>query len=141
MPNPPTSGRPATATSTVVPRRYSRLFGVAQLGLGVLLALRPEHVAASAAGPSGRPAPRWLVRVLGMRSMLQGAVTAGAPTTVVLLGGALIDATHAASMTPLIAASPRYRRAATISAFTAGISAAVGTMIASRHRLDPGTAT
>ena len=102
--------------------------------VGCLLFLRPEQVARSAAGPRGRPVPGRLVRVLGLRSLVQGALIATAPTTAVLAGGAIVDATHAVSMTPFIALCGRYRRAAALSALVATVSAAVGALAAAPRR-------
>lgn len=130
MPRSASSGRAATKIVMVVRLRPGRLLGIIQLGLGVLLTMRPEQVAASVAGPGGQPAPRWLILVLGVRSLLQGVVLTATPTPTVLVVGALVDATHAASMTPVIADSPRYRRAATISALTAAMSAGTGALAA-----------
>jgi hypothetical protein len=111
---------------------YGRLLGVAQLAVGCLLCLRPEQVAASAAGPRGRPVSGRLVRVLGLRSLVQGAVITASPSAAALAGGAIVDATHAATMTPFIALCARYRRAAAVSATVAGVAAAVGALAAAR---------
>lgn len=108
----------------------ARVLGIGQAGLGVLMIVRPQPVASAAAGSNGRPASRWVIRLLGVRSLLQGAVTAAAPNSVILVAGALVDAAHAASMAPLIAGSPRYRRAAAISAVVATISAGAGALAA-----------
>lgn len=105
--------------------RRARLLGLCQLGVGLPLTLRPEQVAAYAAGPRGQAAPDWLVRILGLRSLVQGAATIARPTTGVLAVGALVDATHAASMAPVILLGSRHRRAASLSAVAAVLSAAV----------------
>lgn len=107
-----------------------RALGIAEIGLGAVLAVRSARVAAAAAGPGGQPAPGRLVAVLGLRSLAQGAVTAAVPRWSVLTGGALVDATHAASMLPVVAVSPKYRRAAAISAAVAALTAAAGTAAA-----------
>ncbi len=116
----------------------ARLLGLAQLGIGVALTVRPAQIAAAAAG-AGQPAPRWLVRILGVRSLVQGAVTSASPTWPVVAGGVLVDSAHAASMVPLIAASPRYRRAAAISAAVALLGAGAGAL-AARAEPPPGEA-
>jgi hypothetical protein len=121
--------------------RIVRLLGTTELGLGGLLALRSRWVAALAAGSGGQPAPRWVVRVLGVRSLVQGAVTTAAPARTVLVGGAMIDATHAATMLPLVAASPRHRRAAAISALIATAGAVAGVLAAGRAQPGRDTAT
>lgn len=109
-----------------------RLLGVCQLAVGVALTVRPEQTAASAAGPHGRAVPAWLVRTLGVRSLVQGVVTIVRPHSTVLTVGALVDATHAASMIPVVAFSPPHRRAASVSAVAAAISAVVGARVARR---------
>ena len=121
--------QPVTDDDSSSRRRLGRLLGAAQAVLGWLLITRPEQLAAMSAGPKGKRAPRWLVRVLGLRSLIQGVITAVRPTDTVLAGGALVDATHAVSMLPLIVSSPRYRRAAAISTLTAAASAGAGAFI------------
>ena len=122
--------RPSADPLRAAGARSARLLGLGQVALGVALTFRSKQIAASAAGAKADPAPGWLVRVLGLRSLVQGAVTAASPSPVVLQYGALVDATHAASMLPVVAVSTRYRRAAAISALTATISAAAGALAA-----------
>lgn len=90
---------------------------------------QPGRVAAAAAGP-GRRAPTWLVRVLGGRTALQGAVVSriGSPDDRrrALRAGAVVDVLHGASMVAAAALMPPYRRSATISATVAFSSAAAG---------------
>ena len=90
---------------------------------------RPAQVAGLAAG-SGRPAPVWLVRLLGARTALQGAVVGrvyGADDRRrALRAGAAVDALHGASMVAAALALPRYRRSASVSAAVALSSAALG---------------
>lgn len=105
--------------------RRARLLGLCQLGAGLSLTLRPRQVAAYAAGPRGQAAPTWLVRILGVRSLVQGTATIARPTSGVLAVGALVDATHAASMAPVIVLGSCHRRAASLSAVAAVLSAAV----------------
>lgn len=126
----PVADTPATSRGVDARFRRARLLGVYQLGVGVPLALCPRQVAVHAAGSHGQAAPAWLVRVLGMRSLIQGVVTISRPTSTVLVVGALVDATHAASMAPLIAVAPRHRRAASLSALAAALSAAVAASFA-----------
>lgn len=114
---------PAATTRT---RPVGRLLGVAELGFGCWLSLRPQQAAAWAAGPTGRPAAGWLVRVLGCRSLVQGAVSTARPSRTVLLSGELVDALHATSMLAVIICWSRYRRTATLSAIAAAASALAG---------------
>jgi len=113
------------------------LLGLTQAAVGGLLTARPRPVALAASGPGGTPAPAAIVRVLGLRSLAQGAVTATVATPPVLVGGALVDVAHALSMIPLIVAVPRYRRAAAISAALAVASATAGATAARRLTEQP----
>jgi hypothetical protein len=61
-------------------------------------------------------------RVLAVRDLVQGAALVLSPQDRVLHAartGSAIDGLHAASMLPLVAFSPRYRRAAALSAGSA----------------------
>ena len=96
----------------------------AQCIAGSVLLLRPRQVAAAAAPPPNvAPAP-WVTRVLGARQLAQGAVTLARPSVAVTVLGAVVEATHAASMLIVAAMSSRYRRPALISAGFAGASGA-----------------
>lgn len=77
--------------------------------------------------------PHWLIRVLGARSLVQGAATMAWPTRQAALLGAAADGTHAASMLPIVLASSRYRRAALTSAIVASATALAG-VLAGRAR-------
>jgi hypothetical protein len=100
----------------------------AQAGAGSLLLIAPATAARLAAG-GGRPAPAWLVRLLGARMVAQAGVSAallrrGADRRRVLRAGAAVDALHALSMVGAAAAWPRYRAGALASAGAAAASAA-----------------
>jgi hypothetical protein len=56
------------------------------------------------------------LRVLGVRELVQSAVTLAAPRPAVVRAGAVIDALHVLSMLPVAVASRRYRRPALTSA-------------------------
>ena len=107
------TGRPATRAAAAV-------LGLANLGLVVA----PDRVATAVAAP-GRP-PGWLVRLLGLRVVLQQAVVLSAPTRRVVLAGVVVDGLHAASMLATACCWPRYRRAAAASAVSATASAGLG---------------
>ena len=111
--------------SAVLPR----LFGAAVAGLGAALLADPHRVADAAGAPS---ADAWVVRVLGARQLVQGLVTLAAPRRGVLIGGAVVDATHGASMVALAAASSRFRHGAATSGAAAGLSAVLGGVLAGR---------
>lgn len=66
---------------------------------------------------------RQVVRVLGVRDMLQAAVTASKPSRAVLVSGAAVDGLHALSMVGLGLVDRRRRRAAGVSAAVAGLLA------------------
>ena len=80
------------------------------------------------------PAVRRTVRVLGLRQLVQAAVTAPTPSPAVLALGVEVDLLHAASMVALAAVRPRYRRAALAEALAATALACAGTIAARRAR-------
>jgi hypothetical protein len=96
----------------------ARALGSAQLALGALLVTRPGALAGHA--------PLWLVRLLGGRGVLQGAMTLLEPGATTLALGACIDAAHALSMIPVVAGSSRYRRPAAVSGGVAAVMAVAG---------------
>ncbi|HWC34570.1 MAG TPA: hypothetical protein VG650_07045 [Mycobacteriales bacterium] len=98
----------------------------------VALLARPDVVARSAASPSPRRPPRWVVRLLAGRVLLQATVQVAHPTRPVGYGGAAVDAAHAASLLPVLVGDSRYRRGAAISALEA-IAAAGATYLLSRQ--------
>ncbi|HEY8300560.1 MAG TPA: hypothetical protein VIG48_01550 [Jatrophihabitans sp.] len=107
----------------------TRALGAAQLALGLVLVSRPERVAPSA--------PSWLVRILGARGLVQGALTVAVPDPAVLALGASVDTAHALSMVPVAIGSSRYRRPAAVSA---GVAAALAAAAAALARADAATA-
>lgn len=90
-----------------------RVLGVLHAAVGTVLCVRPTAV-----GPiTGAAAPSlWVVRALGLRSLLQGTVTAAVPDEPVVAAGAIVDGAHAVSMFAIALGSPRHRRAALFSA-------------------------
>ena len=104
-------------------RAASRTVAAAQVATGALAAARPDAVLGLVDRHRAGP-PAWLVRVLGGRMVLQGVAEIALDDPSVLVGGALVDATHAASMLATAAVSPRFRRPALVSAAVAGASAA-----------------
>jgi hypothetical protein len=71
--------------------------------------------------------------MLGVRSLLQGAAELRWPTPGLACAGAVVDATHAASMALVAARSRRYRRAALVSGAFATLSAAAQSVAAARE--------
>jgi hypothetical protein len=96
-----------------------RVLGAAQLVLGALMLIVPRHVARATSGRGQEP-PSAVVRILGGRLFVQGAVTARYPTDDVLSVGMKVDALHAVSMLLSAVTMPRYRRSALSSAAVAG---------------------
>jgi len=109
-----------------------RALGGVQLIVGLALLLQPRRVAAAVAGGHRRPVAGWLVRVLGARSVAQGAVLIARPTADLAMAGAAVDATHALSMIPFCGSHARHRRAAFASGATAAALSAAG-VVAARH--------
>jgi hypothetical protein len=102
----------------------SRLLGLATAVAGAMLVTRPDKVSERLA-PGAAVPPAMIVRILGVRSSVQGLVVMAIPHPVVLATAATVDGLHAGSMYLLAAADARYRRAALTSAAVASISCAV----------------
>lgn len=73
-----------------------------------------------------------VVRALGGRHVLQGAVTLACPRSAVLRWGAAVDAAHSASMALLSWRNDDRRSAAGRNALAAGLFAAAGALAARR---------
>ena len=116
----------------------TRAWGLSTVGVGVAFLVRPHALAGL--GTGGRHTPdNTVVRVLGGRQLLQGALITRTPTPLLVVGGTVTDALHAASMLAVAAFWPRYRKAALTSATIAGASGIVGATIVlddrrSKHR-------
>jgi hypothetical protein len=110
----------------------------ARCGYGWLLACAPRRmIRAGTPRPPG-PGAVMTARVLGARHLLQAMATAwaeaaGLPPGPVLLAGAAVDATHAASMVALAAFSRPLRRTALADATLETAMGAAGIMTALRH--------
>ena len=105
-------------------RRLGRLLSAQRAVVGAALLLAPGPLWRATVG--GRPSGRELdvTRVLGLRLLVQGAVTAALPR--LLGGGAAVDALHATTLLALAAARPAYRRPALASATDAASAAFLG---------------
>lgn len=106
----------------------ARVVGATQFAVGTLMLVTPTQVARAAAGPEvasgGAVAPPTIVRVLGLRTATQGALTVIRPSRTSLEVGAGTDALHLLSMIALAAVAPKYRRSALVSAAVATASLA-----------------
>jgi hypothetical protein len=107
-----------------VPRNAALLRVLAGAGLtsGGLLLAQPRRIAGTLCPEF--PADRdWVVRLLGVRLVVQYAVLLAVPVRPVALGASAVDAIHATSMLPWLR-HPLYRRAAGISGAAAAASGA-----------------
>ena len=106
----------------------TRSWGLASIGVGVAFLVRPHTLAGLVT--SGRHTPDdTVVRVLGGRQVVQGALITRDPTPLLVVGGTVVDALHASSMLAVAAFWPRYRKAALTSAAIAGTSGIIGAAI------------
>ena len=97
-----------------------------RIALGTMLLLVPDSVLRTVgAGPSDARTRR-VARVLGARQLLQGSLAVRYRSRSSVLGGAAVDATHAATMLALATRRPDYRRPAIASALSAGCFAVAG---------------
>lgn len=115
------------------PRATLRGLAIAQTLGAAVLAAYPHRATRVIGNDRSLAPPAWLVRVLGVRSLLQGAAELRWPTPALACTGAAVDATHAASMALVAARSRRYRRAALVSGAFATVSAAAQVGAAARE--------
>jgi hypothetical protein len=102
----------------------TRWWGLALSAFAIVLLAAPGTMARQVAG-DGVPAPCWLVRVLGGRTLGQGLFIARAPGRSSLTVSAGADLLHLISMVAAALVWPRYRRTALAAALAGGVSAAV----------------
>jgi hypothetical protein len=114
------------------PRTPTRLLATAGASIGLALLTRPRRVL-DAVAPAFPRERDWLVRALGGRMLAQHAAVLVRPERDLVGAGAAVDLLHAASMLPFLT-SPRYGRAARISAAVALGSAVTGRMLAGSER-------
>jgi hypothetical protein len=98
----------------------------ARAAYGAALVLVPGPVIWLATGRLPSRRARRVAQVLGIRHLIQAALTAAAPEPAVLAAGGQVDAVHAASMLLLAAVSRAGRRAALTDALTEAAFAAAG---------------
>lgn len=111
-------------------RVAARAWAAGTMTVGAALLVRPTQAGRWAS--SGHPPPTVVVRILGARQLIQGIVVAVRPSQGIVVTGALVDLTHAASMIVIASLRRDDRRAALLSAALAGASAAVGAAVARR---------
>jgi hypothetical protein len=105
--------------------------GAATAAAGAVLATAGPALAEWVSGRD-TPPPTWVVRLLGGRLLAQGVLLMLRPGRRLMLAGATVDGTHAASMVAAALQWPQYRRAAVVSAGMAVGFAAAGVAVARR---------
>ena len=108
------------------------VFAGVRCAYGLVLALTPERVMLRVRPDPPDALSRRVARVLGVRHVLQGALTARHPCAGPLRFGAAVDAIHGISMMILARLRPRRRGVALADAVIAVGWACVGLLIASR---------
>jgi hypothetical protein len=111
-----------------------RAFSLTRAAYGAVLLCAPGVVISRCTGQPASTRARAVVRVLGSRHLLQAAVTAQAPSALVLRAGAQVDLAHAASMLALGAVGRPLRRAQLADGLVAAIFAALGAVGAAARR-------
>lgn len=109
-----------------------RVMVLLRAGVGAALMHWPQRIASAAGGSPTPPLACLLTRVLGARQLVQATLELTAPGLLTPQRGALIDATHSATMLALAGLSPRHRRIALVSAVLAAILSGFGVFCA-RH--------
>jgi hypothetical protein len=89
-----------------------RTTAAVRAGWAVILLTMPERLLRADGGGPVPAAAVAVVRVLGVRHLLQAGASAVLPTGSVAGLGALVDTVHAGSCVALAAGSPRWRRVA-----------------------------
>jgi hypothetical protein len=103
-----------------------RAFSLTRAAYGAVLLCAPGAVVGWCTGQPASARARAVVRVLGSRHLIQAAVTARAPSALVLRIGAQVDLAHAASMLALGAVGRPLRRAPLADGLVAATFAALG---------------
>ena len=107
-------------------------FAGLRVGYATLLLTIPGQVIRLYTGHHPDRVTRTVARLLGARHLIQGVLTAGAPSAVVLALGVEVDLAHAASMLGLAVLDPRQRRAGLHDAAVAAALAGFGVILAGR---------
>ena len=109
-----------------------RVLGAARIAVGCLW-LAGLATGRGAAGAGLPRAGRLAAIALAGRDLAQGALLVSDPRPGSTQAGALIDGLHAASMLPVVALVPRYRKPAAVSAGVAVAWVAVASWALRRH--------
>lgn len=110
------------------------VFAALRSGYGVLLVAMPATMVSIMGGAQADRRSAAVARVLGVRQIVQGAVTAGRPGPAVLALGAEVDVAHSVSMLALAMLDRTRRRTALVDASVAGTLAVAGTALALGRR-------
>ena len=111
-----------------------RAFSLTRAAYGAVLLCAPGAAIGLCTGQQASTRTRAVVRVLGSRHLIQAAVTARAPSALVLRAGVQVDLAHAASMLALGAVGRPLRRAPLADGLVAAIFAALGAASAAARR-------
>ncbi len=105
----------------------ARLFGLLRVGWGAVLVLTPRSVLLLVPGGHNTgQVERYVTQVLGVREILQGAVTALIPSRRTLWWGTAVDAVHVTSMVGVAVIAPESKSAALSSATVASCELLLG---------------
>ena len=113
--------------------RPSTTAWLALAGWGLAMLTAPRRIALL---PGGTAPPPAVVRVLGARRLLQELILLVRPSPGVVLGAAVVDVLHAASMLAAVGLWPRYRLAELTSA-AVSVASATMTLLVGRPRGRP----
>ena len=112
--------------------RAETVLATLRAGYGAVQLAGPGYSAEQQLGGPLDPATLRVVRVLGARQVVQAGLALAFPAESLLALGVGVDALHALSMVPVVAAAPRWRRPALVSGLTAAAFAAAGALAARR---------
>lgn len=107
-------------------------FAALRVGYGAVLLAVPDPVFRLYTGHRADPLARAVTRLLGARHLIQGILTGGTPSAVVLALGTEADVAHVASMLGLAVCDRQRRRAGLIDAAVAGSFAMAGAVLTAR---------
>ncbi|HET9255614.1 MAG TPA: hypothetical protein VFO16_10475 [Pseudonocardiaceae bacterium] len=108
-----------------------------RVGYAALILATPDPVTGLYTRHRADPLTRAVTRLLGYRHLIQGILTGGTPSPLVLALGVQVDLAHAVSMLGLAVLDQRRRRAGLIDAAVAGSFALAGAVLATRAAPEP----